>query len=122
MDPSFLLLLFVVALAIPLFLGSRRQRKTMRKAQEMQNSLAVGDRVMTTSGMHATVVDTEENTLELEIARGVTTTWVRQAIREKLVDPEAASPDAEGATTIADEDDQARVAPSVEDGTRSDKS
>jgi preprotein translocase subunit YajC len=113
MDPSFLLLLFIVALAIPLFLGSRRQRKAMRKAQEMQSSLAVGDRVMTTSGLHATVVGTEENTLELEIAPGVTTTWVRQAIREKLTEPPAAS---------ADGDDQARVARSVEDGTRSDKS
>lgn len=120
MDPSFLLLLFVVALAVPLFLNSRRQRKAMRQAQEMQNSLVEGDRVMTTSGMHATVVGTGESTLELEIAPGVTTTWVRQAIRERLTDPEAA--DGEEAPVTHDEGEQARVAPSTKDDARSDRS
>ncbi|MPZ65038.1 MAG: preprotein translocase subunit YajC [Pseudonocardiaceae bacterium] len=115
MDPSLLLLLFVVALAVPLFLTSRRQRRAMREAQEIQNSLVEGDRVMTTSGMHATVVGLGEDTLELEISPGVTTTWVRQAIREKLTDPdeEEASGDATG---------DADLAPSAEDNVRSDRS
>lgn len=118
MDPSFLLLLFVIALAVPLFLGSRRQRKAMRQAQEMQSSLAEGDRVMTTSGMHATVVGLGEDTLELEISPGVTTTWVRQAIREKLTDPsDEHAPDVDD-----DRDEEARVAPSGEDSTRYDRS
>lgn len=122
MDPSLLLLLFVIALAVPLFLGSRRQRRAMRQAQEMQNSLVEGDRVMTTSGMHATVVGLGEDTLELEISPGVTTTWVRQAIREKLTDPgdeQARDADASG---DHDRDDEARVAPAGEDGTRADRS
>jgi preprotein translocase subunit YajC len=119
MDPSFLLLLFVVALAVPLFLGSRRQRRAMRRAQEMQSSLVEGDRVMTTSGMHATVVGLGEDTVELEIAAGVTTTWVRQAIREKLTDP--GDGEVPGAGDAGDAGG-ARVASSTEDGTRSDKS
>ncbi|MQA14749.1 MAG: preprotein translocase subunit YajC [Pseudonocardiaceae bacterium] len=114
MDPSFLLLLFVVALAVPLFLGSRRQRKAMRQAQELQNALVEGDRVMTTSGMHALVVGTAEDTLELEIAPGVTTTWVRQAIREKLTEPR------DDADEHTDDTDDER--PHVEDSARSEKS
>ena len=44
---------------------------------------------MTTSGMYATVTDiSDETTIDLEIAEGVVTTWLRQAVREK-VHPEA---------------------------------
>ena len=51
----------------------------------------VGDRVLTTSGLRAVVVDTsDEDTIDLEIAPGVRTTWVRAAIRERIVDPNAA--------------------------------
>lgn len=115
MDPSLLLLLFAVALAVPLFLTSRRQRRAIREAQEMQNSLVEGDRVMTTSGMHATVVSLGEETLELEISPGVTTTWVRQAIREKLTEPDGDEV-SEEATGDAD------LAPSADDSIRSDRS
>lgn len=114
MDPSLLLLLFVAALALPLFLGSRRQRRAMREAQELQNSLVVGDRVMTTSGLHATVVDTAEDTLDLEIAPGLVTTWVRQAIREKLSLTDEEAPQDE-------EESGPQVAPSLEERARSEK-
>lgn len=113
MDPSLLLLLFVAALALPLFLGSRRQRRAMRESQEMQGSLAVGDRVMTTSGMHATVVGLAEDTLELEIAPGVVTTWVRQAIREKLTTTDEDS---------AEDEDDPEVTSAVEESARSERS
>jgi preprotein translocase subunit YajC len=87
MDPLILPLLFIVVLALPLILGSRRQKRLLAEAQLLQNSLTEGDQVMTTSGLHATVVGTaEENTIDLEIAPGVRTTWVRAAIREKLVE------------------------------------
>ena len=40
---------------------------------------------MTTSGLRGTVVDASyEDTIDLEIADGVVTTWVRGAIREKV--------------------------------------
>ena len=48
--------------------------------------LAPGDRVLTTSGLHATVVATADETLDLEIASGVRTRWDRRVIREKLSD------------------------------------
>ncbi|WP_425426925.1 preprotein translocase subunit YajC [Actinopolyspora mzabensis] len=62
----------------------RKQRKAMSEQQKLQNSLTVGDRVMTTSGLFGTVVETEDDSIELEIADGVVTTWLRQAIRERV--------------------------------------
>ncbi|MGH3450485.1 MAG: preprotein translocase subunit YajC [Haloechinothrix sp.] len=82
---SLFLPLLLLLLAVPLFLGSRRQKKAARQQQELQESLEEGDRVMTTSGMYATVVDISDDlTIDLEIADGLVTTWVRQAVREKV--------------------------------------
>lgn len=84
MEGLFLPLLLLL-LAVPLFLGSRKQKKAMQERYELQRSLAEGDRVMTTSGLYGTVVDTEDDlTIDIEIADGVVTTWIRQAIQEKV--------------------------------------
>jgi preprotein translocase subunit YajC len=57
----------------------------MAEAQRLQSSLTNGDQVITTSGLHGTVVDSgDETTVDLEIAPGVRTTWLRAAIREKV--------------------------------------
>ena len=45
-----------------------------------------GDRVYTTSGMQATVAALTEDTVDLEIAPGVVTTWMKLAIRDKIAD------------------------------------
>ncbi len=85
---AFLPILFLL-LFIPIFLSGRRQKQQMTQMQEMQAALADGDTVMTTSGLRATVVDASyEETIDLEIAPGVVTTWVRAAVREK-VNPES---------------------------------
>ncbi|MDQ3404382.1 MAG: preprotein translocase subunit YajC [Actinomycetota bacterium] len=85
MNQALLPLLLVAVLAIPLILGSRRQKRVVAQQQELQNSLTIGDRVMTTSGMYGTVSDVSEDaSIGLEIAPGVETTWLRQAIREKV--------------------------------------
>ena len=80
--------LLIAVLIVPMVLMSRKQKRAMAQQQELQNSIGVGDRVMTTSGLYATVADTDdEATVDLEIADGVVTTWLRAAIREK-VNPE----------------------------------
>jgi len=94
MDPL-ILLLFLMVLALPLLLGARRQKRALREAQELQSSLEVGNLVMTTSGLRGTVAGLGEDTLDLEIAPGVHTTWVRAAIREKIVDPDDAAQDSD---------------------------
>ena len=90
---SLLFPLFILLLFIPIFLSGRRQRRQMAEMQALQAALEPGDVVMTTSGLRATVVDASyEETVDLEIADGVVTTWVRAAIREKVAppaDPEA---------------------------------
>jgi len=85
MDPSLLFPLLIMLLFIPLFLSGRKQRRQMAAMQSLQRSLEPGDVVMTTSGLRGTVVDASyEDTVDLEIADGVVTTWVRAAIREKV--------------------------------------
>jgi preprotein translocase subunit YajC len=93
MDPLFLPLLFIVVLAVPLILNTRRQKRASAEAQRLQSSLTKGDRVVTTSGLHATVVGTtDDSTVDLEIAPGVRTRWLRAAIRERITDGKAGAP------------------------------
>lgn len=78
-------LLLMLVVAVPLVLGTRKQKKQAQQQQDLQKSLVTGDRVMTTSGLYATVTDaSDETTIDLEIAEGVVTTWLRQAVREKI--------------------------------------
>jgi preprotein translocase subunit YajC len=90
----FIPLLFLVLL-IPIFLSARRQRKQVAEQQALQTALQVGDYVMTTSGLRGTVTDTSyEDTVDIEIADGVVTTWLRAAVREKITDsPETSTED-----------------------------
>ncbi|MBC2643992.1 MULTISPECIES: preprotein translocase subunit YajC [unclassified Rhodococcus (in: high G+C Gram-positive bacteria)] len=83
---DFLFPLLILALLVPMFLGIRRQKKEAAKATALQDSLSVGDRILTTAGLHGTVVGLGDETIELEIAPGVVTTWSRLVVREQIVD------------------------------------
>jgi len=110
MNQALLPLLLVAVLAIPLILGSRRQKKMVAQQQELQNSLAVGDRVMTTSGLYGTVSDiSDDATIGIEIAPGVETSWLRAAVREKV------GPDVEDdEDTVEDADEAVEATEAVE--------
>ena len=97
--------LIIVLFAVPLFLQARKQKRTMQEQQKLQNSLVAGDRVMTTSGLFGTIVSTGDTTVDLEIAPGVVTTWLNQAIREKVDTEDAAQDESAEAA-----DEQAEVA------------
>jgi preprotein translocase subunit YajC len=85
MDISLLFPLLILLLFIPIFLSGRRQKRQMQEMQQMQAALEPGDVVVTTSGLRGTIVDTSyEDTIDIEIADGVVTTWVRGAVREKV--------------------------------------
>ncbi len=85
MDLSLLFPLLILLLFIPIFLSGRRQRRQVAETQKLQQSLENGDVVVTTSGLRGTVIDASyEDTIDLEIADGVVTTWLRAAIREKV--------------------------------------
>lgn len=109
---SLLPFLLIAVLIIPMVLMSRKQKKAMQQQQELQSSLSVGDRVMTTSGLYATVTDVSDSaTIELEIAPGVETSWLRAAVREKvgpdLEDDEELTDSAEDADDTVDQLDTA---------------
>src|ERR1700754_1212378 len=90
MDISLLFPLLILLLFIPIFLSGRRQRRQVQEMQRLQGSLETRDVVMTPSGLLGTAVDSSyEDTIDIEIADGVVTTWVRGAVREK-VNPTAA--------------------------------
>jgi preprotein translocase subunit YajC len=78
-------ILMFAALGLMMFFGMRKQKRQVAESQKMQTALKPGARVMTTSGLHATVSVVADDTIELEIAPGVYTTWVRAAVREVVV-------------------------------------
>lgn len=122
MDLSLIFPLLILLLFIPIFLSGRRQRRQLAETQKLQASLETGDVVMTTSGLRATVVDASyEDTVDLEIADGVITTWVRASIRERVnpgvheADALGAAPDAPaGATAEPVDPPSLEKAPSLE--------
>jgi len=134
MQQLLLPLLLVLVLAVPLVMSTRKQKKQQAAQQELQSSLAPGDRVMTTSGLYGTVADASgDNTIDIEIAPGVVTTWLRLAVREKVepvVETEEDSADEveetpaeepkiiESTSGIKDDEPQttAQVAPPLEHG------
>ncbi|WP_205660783.1 preprotein translocase subunit YajC [Amycolatopsis vastitatis] len=133
MQQLLLPLLLVLVLAVPLVMSTRKQKKQQAAQQDLQSSLAPGDRVMTTSGLYGTVADTSgDNTIDIEIAPGVVTTWLRLAVREKVepvVETEEDSADdvetpaeepsiIESSSGIKDDEPQttAQVAPPLEHG------
>jgi len=105
MNSMLLPLLLLLVVAVPLVMGTRKQKKQQAAQQELQNGLAPGDRVMTTSGLYGTVADASgDTTIDIEIAPGVVTTWLRLAVREKV------EPTVEGEETAeADEASAASV-------------
>jgi preprotein translocase subunit YajC len=134
MQQLLLPLLLVLVLAVPLVMSTRKQKKQQAAQKDLQTSLSAGDRVMTTSGLYGTVADASgDNTIDIEIAPGVVTTWLRLAVREKVepvVETEEDSADEvveapaeesiiESSSGIKNEDEPqttAQVAPPLEHG------
>ncbi|WP_410659172.1 preprotein translocase subunit YajC [Amycolatopsis sp. lyj-112] len=103
MNQLLLPLLLMLVVAIPLVMGTRKQKKAAAKQQELLASLAPGDRVMTTSGLYATVADASaDTTIDLEVTPGQISTWLRQAVREKI-EPVVESDEDATDTSDADE-------------------
>lgn len=83
---GFLIILAVFGVIIYLFV-LRPQRTRMRRAQQQQQEISVGARVMTASGMFGTVASVDDDAVLLEIAPGVTTRWARAAIG-RVIEPD----------------------------------
>ncbi len=81
-----LFLPLIIILGAFMFFASRRQKKAMQATIDLHNSLAIGDRVHTTSGLQGTITGITDDNVDLEIAPGVVTTWMKLAVRDRIVD------------------------------------
>ncbi|WP_250036957.1 preprotein translocase subunit YajC [Paractinoplanes maris] len=88
------LLLIVLLFAVMYFLMIRPQQKRRREAQQMQNTLGPGDRIVTIGGLHGTVVAIADDVVTIEIADGVHVDFARPAIA-RVVTSTAAAPASE---------------------------
>jgi preprotein translocase subunit YajC len=76
----------LIILGAFMFFASRRQKKAMQATVDLHNSLKIGDRVHTTSGLLGTITGITDDNVDLEIAPGVVTTWMKLAVRDRIVD------------------------------------
>lgn len=79
-------LIFLVPIGL-LFFMMRNQRKRVAQQQAVQQGVAIGDEVLTSSGMFGTVVEIDDDdTLWVEISPGTRVHMVRGGIARRLVD------------------------------------
>jgi preprotein translocase subunit YajC len=69
-----------------MYFASRKQKKAMQATIDLHNSLQIGDQVHTTSGLQGTITNIGDDYVDLEIAPGVVTTWMKLAVRDRIVD------------------------------------
>ncbi|OUZ09725.1 preprotein translocase subunit YajC [Aeromicrobium sp. PE09-221] len=75
-----ILLVAIVAVFFLLVLRPARQRQ--KQFQQVQNSLEPGKRVMLTSGIHGTLIEVDDQTVDLEVAPGTVLTVARPAVAQ----------------------------------------
>ncbi|OBB63565.1 preprotein translocase subunit YajC [Mycobacterium sp. 852014-50255_SCH5639931] len=109
MESLILFLPFLLIMGGFMYFASRRQKRAMQATIDLHESLQPGDRVHTTSGLEATVVAITEDTIDLEIAPGVVTTWMKLAIRDRILpDDDEDLADGDDSNDLA-ESDEGRV-------------
>jgi preprotein translocase subunit YajC len=90
---TFVVIIVIVGLAWAVFALPARRRQ--RSHQAMQDSVEVGDEIITAGGMHAHVRGADEGELQVEIAPGVVVTLDRRAVaavaRDEEVEPDSAA-------------------------------
>jgi preprotein translocase subunit YajC len=72
--------MFAVLFGLMYFMFIRPQSRRRREAAEMQKQLSPGDKVITIGGLYGTVETADDESVQLEIAPGVTARYARQAI------------------------------------------
>jgi preprotein translocase subunit YajC len=85
----------LIILGAFMFFASRRQKKAMQATIDLHNSLQIGDRVHTTSGLEGTIAGITDDSVELEVAPGVVTTWMKLAVRDRITEDDFEDDDTE---------------------------
>ena len=76
------LIMMVAIFAIMWFFMIRPQQKKQKEIRKFQNSLQEGSKVVTGGGVYGTVkhINLEQNTVEVEVARGVVITVAKNYV------------------------------------------
>jgi preprotein translocase subunit YajC len=76
----------LIILGAFMWFSARKQKKMMQATIDLHESLRVGDRIHTTSGLEGTITGLTDDSVDLEIAPGVVTRWMKLAVRDKIED------------------------------------
>ena len=91
----------IIIMGAFMYFASRRQRKAMQATIDLHESLRLGDRVHTTSGLQGTITGITDDNVDLEIAPGVVTTWMKLAVRDRIEEDTDSDSDADGSTSTS---------------------
>jgi preprotein translocase subunit YajC len=92
----------LIILGAFMFFASRKQKKAMQATIDLHNSLSIGDRIHTTSGLQGTIKGVDDDYIQLEIAPGVVTTWMKLAVRDKMEDTVETDDELDSGSEITD--------------------
>ncbi|WP_315644092.1 preprotein translocase subunit YajC [Corynebacterium rouxii] len=70
----------VVVFVLPSLLIRRKQKQHLNRLRSLQESMMLGQRVITTAGVHAVIKGIAENTVDLEIAPNILVTFEKSAV------------------------------------------
>jgi preprotein translocase subunit YajC len=99
---TLLMVVLLVFVGGMLYLSSRTRKKQAAAQQQKLSAIVPGVRVTTIAGLQGTVTAVADDTMELEIAPGVRTTWLRAAVRDVVV----GAPESEYADYASDDSDE----------------
>lgn len=83
MPGTTLLLYLVFFVGVVYFMLIRPQQKRQKHVQNLQNSLQLGDAVVTIGGLHGTIEEMNDNTLTIKSTDGTLLVFDREAIKYK---------------------------------------
>lgn len=86
-NQTFTLIWLIAIVAIFYFMIIRPQQQRTKKQKEMQDSIKVGDKVVTIGGMYGTVKSLDEDTMTLKVAENANVVFAKAALAQILQPP-----------------------------------
>ena len=111
MDRTIILLILILIVVItPTFIMQRKQRRYLDTIRQLQENLMIGDVIITTAGLRATIRGITDTTVELETSPGAVSTWEKHVVIKNLTQEKKAQP----AVEVAPEQQPAGESPAGE--------
>lgn len=101
-----MILLFVLMIVAMYFLLIRPQQKRKREQQQMQSSASIGAEIMTLGGLYGTIVDSDDESITLEVSPGVTNRYAKGAIARVVTPADEAVEEDDEDDVVEDEYDE----------------